>query len=215
MIANLPAATTEPLQRRWEPIPVRPHTQSGAKAHHPGMDRSRTRAPASRPPSGGSGYARPFDAGRTQRVLAAERRIGAVAHMLDNLIRVPGTGQRVGIDPLIGFIPVIGDLTSAIMAAWIVLEAARFNVPPIVLARMTVYAAADFLIGLIPLIGDLFDLGFKANMRNVELFHRHAVDPGASTSGSWALVGGIVLAFAGIIWLGFELLGRFLSIVVG
>ena len=164
---------------------------------------------------GGSGYARPSDHGRTERVLAAERRIGAVAHLLDNLIRVPGTSQRVGIDPLIGFIPVIGDLTSALMGAWIVLEAARFNIPGIVLMRMIMYTAADFLIGLIPLLGDLFDLGFKANMRNLELFHRHAVDPGASTSGSWALVGGIVLAFAGILWLGFELLSRFLSLVIG
>ena len=153
--------------------------------------------------------------GRTERVLAAERRIGAIANLLDNLIRVPGTSQRVGIDPLIGFIPVIGDLTGAIMAAWIVLEAARFKVPGIVLARMTIYAAADFLIGLIPLLGDLFDLGFKANMRNLELFHRHAVDPGADTSGSWAIVGGLVLAFVGIVWLGFELLSRFLSTVIG
>lgn len=162
-----------------------------------------------------AGYARRIDHGRTERVLAAERRIGAVAHVLDNLIRVPGTGQRVGIDPLIGFIPIIGDLTSALMAAWIVLEAARFKLPGIVLVRMILYAGVDFLIGLIPLIGDLFDLGFKANMRNLELFHRHAVDPGASTSGSWALVGGILLAFAGIIWLGFVLLSRFLSMVIG
>ena len=162
-----------------------------------------------------TGYARPIDAGRTARVHAAERRISVVANMLDNLVRVPGTGQRVGLDPLIGLIPIIGDFTGALMAAWIVLEAARFKVPGIVLLQMTMYAGVDFLIGLIPIIGDLFDLGFKANMRNLELFHRHAVDPGASTSGSWALVGGILLAFAGIIWLGFELLSRFLSLVVG
>jgi hypothetical protein len=174
------------------------------------MDRTHARTR-----TGGAGYARPIDHGRTERVLAAERRIGAVAHILDNLIRVPGTGQRVGLDPLIGFIPIIGDLTSALMAAWIVLEAARFKLPGIVLVRMILYAGADFLIGLIPLIGDLFDLGFKANMRYLELFHRHAVDPGASTGGSWALVGGILLAFAGIIWLGFVLLSRFLSLVVG
>jgi hypothetical protein len=179
------------------------------------MDRIGRRTTSRTRPQRATRRARPIEHGRTERVLAAERRIAAVAHVLDNLIRVPGTGQRVGIDPLIGFIPVVGDLTGAIMAAWIVLEAARFNVPAIVLVRMTVYAAADFLIGLIPLLGDLFDLGFKANMRNLELFHRHAVDPGASTSGSWALVGGIVLAFVGIIWLGFELLSRFLSTVVG
>jgi hypothetical protein len=175
--------------------------------------RTGTRATGSAPKS--TGYARPIDTGRTARVHAAERRIGVIANLLDNLIRVPGTGQRVGIDPLIGMIPIIGDLTSAFMSAWIVLEAARFKVPGIVLIQMTIYAGVDFLIGLIPILGDLFDLGFKANMRNLELFHRHAVDPGTSTSGSWVLVAGILLAFAGIIWLGFTLLTRFLSTVIG
>ena len=178
------------------------------------MDRTQTRTrPGSR--NGGAGYARPIDHRRTERVIAAERRIGAVAHLLDNLIRVPGTSQRVGIDPLIGFIPVVGDLKSSLIASWIVLESARFKFTAIVIIQMTLYAGADFLIGLIPILGDFFDFGFKANMRNLELFHRHAIDPGASTSGSWALVGGILLAFAGIIWLGFVLLSRVLSTVIG
>jgi hypothetical protein len=179
------------------------------------MDGTRTGSRTTRSAPRSTGYARPIDTGRTARVHAAERRIGAIANLLDNLIKVPGTGQRVGIDPLIGLIPIIGDLTGAFMSAWIVLEAARFKVPGIVLVQMTIYAGVDFLIGLIPVLGDLFDLGFKANMRNLELFHRHAVDPGASTGGSWVLVGGLLLAFAGIVWLGITLLSRFLSLVVG
>ena len=153
--------------------------------------------------------------GQTERVLAAERRIGAVAHLLDDLVRVPGTGVRVGLDPLIGLVPFLGDLTSGLMSAWIVIEAARFRLPGVVLAQMIMYATVDFLIGLIPILGDVFDFGFKANTRNLALFHRYAVDPGASTSSSWALVGGVVLAFVGLLWLAFVLIGQLLSVVVG
>jgi hypothetical protein len=170
------------------------------------------RRPGSRPAS------RPEDAlaaGRTARVLAAERRIGAVAHLLDDLVTVPGTNTRAGLDPIIGLIPFLGDIVSGVMSAWIVLEAARFKLPGVVLVRMIMNATLDFAVGLIPFLGDLFDLGFKANTRNLELFHRHAVDPGASTSGSAALVAGIALVFVGILWAGLVLISRFLSLVVG
>lgn len=155
-----------------------------------------------------------IDPGRTQRVIAAERRIEAVAHLLDDFIAVPGTSARVGIDPIIGLIPFLGDLVSGIMSAWIVMEAARFRLPPVVLIQMTLYAGVDFLVGLIPILGDLFDAGFKANTRNLALFHRHAVDPGASTAGAWAVVGGVALVFAGILWLGIVLVSRFIGFLL-
>ena len=156
------------------------------------------------------------DAGRrTERVLAAERRIGAVAHLLDDIVRVPGTSTRVGLDPIIGLVPFLGDLVSGIISAWIVIEAARFRLPTIVLIRMILNAGLDFTIGLVPFLGDLFDLAYKANTRNLELFHRHATDPGASTAGSVALVGGVALVFVGMIWAGIVVISRFLSLVIG
>ncbi|HEX5828200.1 MAG TPA: DUF4112 domain-containing protein [Candidatus Limnocylindrales bacterium] len=154
------------------------------------------------------------DPRRTERILAAERRIASVAHLLDDLVAIPGTRQRVGLDPIIGLIPFLGDLVSGVVAAWIVLEAARFKLPTIVLLRMIMYATVDFLVGLIPILGDLFDIGFKANTRNLELFHRHAVDPGASTASSWAIVGGVALVFVGVLWLGIVLIGRFISFLL-
>jgi hypothetical protein len=152
---------------------------------------------------------------RTERVVAAERRIGAVAHLLDDIARIPGTNVRVGLDPIIGLVPFLGDITSGVVSAWIVVEAARFRLPPVVLVRMIMYAVLDFAIGLIPFLGDLFDLGFKANTRNLALFHRHATDPGASTAGSTALVAGVALVFVGIIWAGIVLVSQLLSLVVG
>jgi hypothetical protein len=153
--------------------------------------------------------------GRSERVLAAERRIASVAHLLDDVVRVPGTGFRVGLDPIIGLVPIVGDLTGALVSAWIVLEAARFRMPGVVIAQMVMYAAVDFLIGLVPFLGDVFDFGFRANSRNLALFHRYAVDPGAGTGPSWAVVGGVALAFVGVLWLGVVLIGRLLSTVVG
>jgi hypothetical protein len=148
-------------------------------------------------------------------VIAAERRIGAVAHVLDDIVRVPGTNARVGLDPIIGLVPFLGDITSGLVSAWIVLEAARFRLPPVVLVRMIMNATLDFVVGLVPILGDLFDLAFKANTRNLELFHRHATDPGASTAGSAALVGGVALVFLGLLWAGIVIITRVLSIVVG
>src|SRR4051794_7675580 len=77
---------------------------------------------------------------RSERALAAERRIGRAAFLLDDLVRIPGTGMRLGIDPLIGLVPFLGDAVSGLMSAWIVLEAARFRLPKIVLVRMVMNA---------------------------------------------------------------------------
>jgi hypothetical protein len=170
------------------------------------MHASRT-GPRGRPTDGPDGA-------RTERVLAAERRIGAVAHVLDDLVAIPGTRSRVGLDPIVGLVPILGDVVTSIVAAWIVLEAARFRLPGVVLVRMCINVAVDFVFGLVPFLGDAFDLVFKANTRNLELFHRHAVDPGAGTGGSVAFVLGAAAIVVGVVWVAFVLIGRLLSIVI-
>jgi len=148
-------------------------------------------------------------------VLAAERRIAAVAHVLDDLVTVPGTNSRVGLDPIIGLIPVVGDLVAAAVGAWIVLEAVRFKVPGIVMVRMILNTFVDFVIGLIPFLGDILDFGFKGNRMNLELFHRYALDPGEDTSGHWAFVLGLIAVFVGLAWLGIVLVARMVGWIVG
>lgn len=162
-----------------------------------------------------SGSASTADGPRTERILAAERRIGYVAHLLDDLVAIPGTKSRIGLDPIIGLIPFVGDVVTSLVAMWIVLEAARFHLPGIVLVRMILNATFDFVFGLVPFLGDLFDMGFKANTKNLELFHDHAVDPGADTSGSWTFVAGIAAIFVAILWLAFQLLGRLVAAIFG
>jgi hypothetical protein len=138
---------------------------------------------------------------RIDGLRAAERRIAIVARVLDDLVRIPGTSRRVGLEPIMGLVPWLGDIVSAVIGAWIVLEARRYGMPGAVVARMIAHVVIDLVVGLVPVIGDLFDFAFKSNSRNLALFRRHALDPQASTTGDRAFLAGLVLLLLGIVWL--------------
>jgi hypothetical protein len=138
---------------------------------------------------------------RAERFTAAERRIGRVTHVLDELVSVPGTSIKVGLDPVIGVIPIAGDALAALVGVWVILEASRFGIPRVVLGRMVANLVVDLGIGAIPLIGDAYDVFFRSNRRNLDLFRRHALDPGASTRGEQAFFVGLVVLALGLIWL--------------
>lgn len=148
---------------------------------------------------------------RTERFHAFERRYAAVSRVLDDLIRIPGTNQRIGLDPAIGLIPWFGDLVSAAVGFWLIAEAARFRIPRAVLARMVFNTTVDLLAGAIPILGDLFDVVSRSNRRNLELFRRHATDAGASTAEHRAFLVGLALVVIGLLWLAAMLLGWLLS----
>lgn len=97
----------------------------------------------------------------------------SLAHKMDTLFRIPGTSIRVGLDTILGLIPGIGDTATMLPAGYIIYRAHRMGAPRSLLTRMGVNAGIDWVIGSIPLVGDLFDLGFKANRRNVALLRRH------------------------------------------
>jgi hypothetical protein len=138
---------------------------------------------------------------RAERFAAAERRIGRVTHVLDELVSVPGTPIKVGLDPIIGVIPIAGDAVAALLGLWVILEASRFGIPRVVLGRMIANLVVDLGIGAIPLIGDVYDLLFRSNTRNLALFRRHALDPGASTRGEQGFFIGLVVLAIGLLWL--------------
>lgn len=148
---------------------------------------------------------------RAERFHAAERRIGRVTRILDELIGVPGTPIKVGLDPIVGLIPVVGDAVAAGVGAWVIAEAARFGVPRIVLGRMVLNLLVDLGVGAIPVIGDLYDVVFRSNTRNLELFRRHALDPDASTRGERAFFAGLLLVVVGILWLALAAFGALIS----
>ena len=132
-------------------------------------------------------------------------RVRALARILDSAIGIPGTSIRVGLDSLVGLVPGVGDLAGAAMSGYIVLAAARMGVTPAVVARMILNLGVDTVVGSVPLLGDLFDVGYRANMRNAALLDRHLAEPVAVRKSSrlavLAAVGGIVLLAAGGVFL--------------
>src|SRR5215218_2670832 len=142
-------------------------------------------------------------------------RARGLARLLDDLIRVPGTNIGIGLDPLIGLIPGLGDVLGGAMSSYILFVAAQEGVPTSVLTRMLGNIALDSLVGVVPVVGDLFDVGVKANRRNVDLLERYLGSPKETKAASRGMVALILLAavllIVGIIAAGvwvIRLLGR-------
>jgi hypothetical protein len=100
-------------------------------------------------------------------------RLRRLSHLLDNAIPIPGSGYRIGIDPILGLIPGGGDTVAGALGAYIVFEAARMGLPRSVIWQMVGNIIIDSLVGVIPMLGDLFDVGWKANVKNIELLEKH------------------------------------------
>ena len=111
-----------------------------------------------------------------------------IALVMDDLLRIPGTKFRFGLDPIIGLLPGIGDTSSAIVSALALIAAARRGIPKIVLARMSLNILINEIVGIIPGLGDAFSFWFKSNARNYELLKKHSVVPGRSRKSDWIFV---------------------------
>lgn len=125
-----------------------------------------------------------------------------VALLMDNLLRIPGTNFRFGIDPLIGLIPGLGDTGSAMVSAIALIQAARRGVPKIVLVRMSLNILLNELIGIVPVVGDAFSFWFKSNARNYELIRQHTASgaaPRQSRRSDWIFVVAVLVALALIV----------------
>jgi hypothetical protein len=99
-------------------------------------------------------------------------RLERFAELLDSQFRLPGTNVRLGLDPLLGLIPGIGDAATALISLGVVNEARRIGASNRALARMLVNIGVDSIVGTVPLVGDIFDVGYRANRRNVELLRQ-------------------------------------------
>jgi hypothetical protein len=106
-------------------------------------------------------------------VASRTRRVRVLARLLDNSIPIPGTGWKIGLDPIIGLIPGVGDLIGAVVSGYIIMEAVRADVPTLTLTRMLVNVGVDTVLGAIPAVGDVFDAAWKSNTMNVALLERH------------------------------------------
>jgi len=127
---------------------------------------------------------RPLSQRQQSRLVALRR----VAELMDSAFVLPGTTYRIGLDPIIGLVPWVGDLVSPLFTIALLWQARDVRVPKVVLARMIFNAAVDAVVGAIPFAGDLFDFGWKANQRNMALLERHAYEEHRASLGDWAFV---------------------------
>ena len=96
-----------------------------------------------------------------------------LADLLDQRFTIPGTSIRIGLDPIIGLIPGIGDLLANLTGSLILLVAAQLAVPKIILARMGINIAINTLLGAVPIFGDIASIWYRSNVRNVQLLERY------------------------------------------
>lgn len=142
------------------------------------------------------------------------RWVESISKLMDNQFRVPGTDMRFGLDPLLGFFPVVGDLASFAVSAGLVLTMARYGVSRKVAVLMALNILLDVTVGGIPILGNIFDFAFKANERNVNLLRKHYVEGKYQGTGTWIIVTIIAVVFLLVLLLGY-LLWRLIFWLVG
>lgn len=104
---------------------------------------------------------------------SVRQRIEAMEMVLERSFTIPGINRSVGLDAIVGIIPVLGDVLTAAMGAYIVWEARNLGLPKWKLARMAANIAFDTALGAIPVAGDLFDLLYRSNSRNLRIVKKH------------------------------------------
>jgi hypothetical protein len=100
-------------------------------------------------------------------------RLEALARLMDGAFMLPGTNIRLGLDAVIGLVPVAGDLISGLVSSYMIWEARQLGAPRWLIARMSANTFLDTVFGAVPVVGDAFDVLFRGNMKNMALLRRH------------------------------------------
>jgi hypothetical protein len=124
---------------------------------------------------------------------------------MDEALPIPGTKMRFGLDPVLGLVPGVGDIISALLSAWIVAGALRHRVPLLKIVRMVFNILVDLVIGEIPVLGDLFDFAFEENVMNMRILmkyrNRRLAPRTASQIAGAMVVVVVIILMAGILTL--------------
>jgi uncharacterized protein DUF4112 len=124
-----------------------------------------------------------------------------LARLLDDFIRIPFLNIRVGLDPILGFVPWVGDTLTALFSLYLIGSAVQYRAPKVVIMRMAMNVAFDYLLGIIPFVGDAADFFVKSNRWNMNLLRRYAQDRRRPSLSDYlfvtAVIGALVLLIAG------------------
>jgi hypothetical protein len=142
---------------------------------------------------------------RTEREARSLGALRELARWWDDLIRLPLLGRRIGLDAIVGLLPVVGDAAGALVAGAGLVVAARLGAPLSVLLRMLLNIGIDTLVGAVPVLGDLFDFGWRSQRRNVALLEQWLASPHRAVRHSQmvlaALAAGVVVIIGAAAWL--------------
>ena len=114
-----------------------------------------------------------YDYGRSKSFQRDLNELRRLAELLDEAVKIPVIGYRVGLDALLGLVPVIGDFSGFAISSYIIFKAHNMGVPREKVSRMVFNSLVDVFVGSIPVVGDLFDVFWKSNKRNMKIVERH------------------------------------------
>lgn len=104
---------------------------------------------------------------------AVRQRVEALELLLERSFHIPGTKVPIGLDSIVGLVPVLGDIVTAAMGAYMVWEARNLGMSKFHLMRMAANVGIDTVLGAIPVAGDLFDFVWRSNSKNLRIIKKH------------------------------------------
>ncbi|WP_240330812.1 DUF4112 domain-containing protein [Sphingorhabdus sp. Alg239-R122] len=104
---------------------------------------------------------------------AIRKRVEALELVLERSFVIPGINRHVGLDSIVGLVPVVGDIITAAMGAYMVWEARNLGMSKFQMTRMAANVGIDALLGAVPLAGDLFDFLYRSNTKNLRIIRKH------------------------------------------
>tara|TARA_B100000959_G_scaffold222291_1_gene235281 strand:- start:94 stop:540 length:447 start_codon:yes stop_codon:yes gene_type:complete len=126
-------------------------------------------------------------------------RLKLLSERLDELTKIPGTNQKIGIDAIIGLIPILGDLIGAVFSTYIMYSGIKMGVSSKVVTKMAANIGIEFIIGSFPIIGDIFDILWKANKRNVELIEEATIENQKNYNLNYLITASLIILILGTI----------------
>ena len=115
-----------------------------------------------------------FDALPLDKSIAASRqRIEAMEKLLEGVVVLPGINRPIGLDVMLGLIPIVGDIAAAALGSYIIWEARNLGLSKFHMARMMANVGFDAVLGFIPLVGDAADIMFRSNTRTLRIIRKH------------------------------------------
>src|SRR5215475_4650010 len=122
-----------------------------------------------------------------------------IASILDDFIRIPFLNIRIGLDPILGLVPWVGDTLTAFFSIYLIWASIRYRAPKVILLRMAMNVAFDYLLGIIPFIGDASDFFVKSNRWNMNLLRRYAHERQRPRVSDYLFVVAVIAALVSLI----------------